>query len=98
MRGHVLVAVALHCLSFVFVRAQEPFPGTALLTMQGDLSAQMIAGIGRFLESETVVAAQERGSFWKPNLTGDRATYEKSVQPNRERLARMIGVIDSRVG
>ncbi len=77
--------------------AQTPLPGTAPLTMQGDLSAQMIAGIGRFLEAETARAATGRAAFWPVDATGDRAAYEESVRPNRERLARMLGVIDRRL-
>ena len=49
----------------------------------------MIAGIDRFLERETlrVSAPNEREQFWR----GD------SVEPNRARFARMIGLIDPRV-
>ncbi len=74
-----------------------PLAGTAALTMQGDLSAQMVAGIDRFLERETLAAATSRGVYWRAEVSGDRAAYEKSVQPNRDRLARMLGVIDSRI-
>jgi dienelactone hydrolase len=79
------------------VAAQPILPGAAPLTMEGDLSAQMIAGIDRFLERETAAAVEPRGMFWKPDLSGDRTAYERSVQPNRARLERMIGVIDPRV-
>ena len=76
---------------------QTPLAGTAPLTMEGDLSAQMIAGIARFLERQTGAAAAQREQFWKPELSGDRSAYERSVQSNRERFAVMIGVIDPRV-
>ena len=92
-----------HCASLAaslfvpLLMAQAPLPGTTPLTMQGDLSAQMIAGIGRFLDRQTDAAVQARAECWLADLSGDRAAYEKSVQPNRERLARMIGLIDPRV-
>jgi dienelactone hydrolase len=97
MRSFYCGAIALGLLGAGFLRAQNPLPGTAALTLQGDLSAQMIAGIDRFLERETDTAVRKRATFWRADLTGDRAAYEKSVQPNRERLARMLGVIDPRV-
>ncbi len=62
--------------------AATPLPGTAPLTMTGDLSAQMIAGIDRFLEAETARVAAARPAL------GPGA---------RERLAGMIGLIDPRV-
>jgi dienelactone hydrolase len=79
------------------LHAQAPLPGTVPLTLQGDLSAQMIAGIDRFLEAETVRAASGREAFWRPDFSGDRAAYERSVQPNRDRLTPMLGLIDPRV-
>src|SRR5687767_3088438 len=65
----------------------QPLPHTAPLTVQGDLSAQMIAGIDRFLERETTRVAGERDQYWRGS----------SVEPNRERFVRMIGLIDQRV-
>ena len=93
----VLPLAAIGCsLMLLCAHAQTPLPGTSPLTMDGDLSAQMIAGIGRFLDRETAVAVSRRAAFWNPDLSGDRVAYEKSLQANRERLARMIGAIDPR--
>ena len=89
LAGLLAFAASLH--------AQAPLPGTTPLTQSGDLSAQMIAGIGSFLEAETERAVARRESFWRPDFSGDRATYERSVQPNRERLAQMLGLIDPRL-
>jgi dienelactone hydrolase len=97
MRAPSLVARACVWLLPLCLPAQTPLPGTSPLTMDGDLSAQMIAGIGRFLDRETVAAVSARASRWQPDLSGNRTAYERSVQPNREHLARMIGVIDPRV-
>jgi dienelactone hydrolase len=65
--------------------------------MSGDLSAQMIAGIDRFLEAETVRVGANRAARWPVDFTRGRDGYEHSIAPNRERFARMIGVIDARV-
>lgn len=81
----------------VWAAEAQPLPGTAPLTLEGDLSVQMVEGISRMLERETMAALPQREACWKPDLSGDRAAYEKSVQPNRERLARMIGAIDPRL-
>ncbi|MDO8539582.1 MAG: dienelactone hydrolase family protein [Opitutaceae bacterium] len=94
--GPTRLLIAGIIFALTIARAQT-LPGTAPLTMEGDLSAQMIAGIDRFLERETLAAAAGRSGYWKVDTSGDRAAYEQSVQPNRDRLARILGVIDPRV-
>src|SRR5208282_2984431 len=42
-------------------------PGTAPLTIQGDLAAQMVEGIHQFLLRQTQNAAQERERLWQRN-------------------------------
>jgi dienelactone hydrolase len=71
--------------------ATGPLPGTASLTETGDLSRLLHEANDRFLDREIERAAKERGQFWKRDLSSPEA-YAKSVQPNRERLARMLGV------
>lgn len=83
--------------SAVVVAAAAPLPNTAPLAMEGDLSAQMIAGIDRFLERETAAVAQRRAAAWDAEAKGDRAAFEQSLPVRRERLARMLGVVDVRV-
>src|SRR5438874_10931871 len=70
--------------------------GTARLEMQGDLSAQMVAGIDKFLMRETQRSVAEREKHWQRDFTSAVA-YERSVQPNRERLRKIIGAVDPRV-
>ena len=79
-------------------RAQDaaPLPGTKPLTTPGDLSAQMVAGIDKFLLREIARAAVGRTHFWKRDFTS-REAYEKSVAPNRERLRKIIGAVDERL-
>lgn len=83
------------CFSRLLPR-QDPLSGAQPLTMTGDFSAQMVAGIGRFLDAETRAAPGERAAWWQTDFTS-RDAYEKSVAANRERFARMIGVVDPRV-
>jgi dienelactone hydrolase len=96
MRNRLLPLVLLLCA--IPVRADEPgpLPGTHLLTMQGDLSAQMRAGIDKFLRRETAAAVEARKALWKRDFAS-RAAYERSVAPNRERLRRYVGAVDPRL-
>src|SRR5215212_550641 len=94
-RGRITALLVL-CVAAFQVGAQ-PLPNTTPLTLQGDLSVQMVAGIDRFLENDTKRVAAESGARWQPDLNGDRSAYERSVQSNRERFAQMIGLIDVRV-
>src|SRR5579859_6724754 len=77
------------------VRA-EPLPDTKPLTRDGDLAAQMVEGIDKYLMREIAASVQKRKQYWKPDFSSLEA-YEKSVRPNRERLARILGVVDKRV-
>ena len=76
--------------------AADTLPGTQPLTLTGDLSAQMVAGIDRFLDRELEASLTTRAAFWKRDFTSDGA-YEKSIAPNRERLRQFIGAVDARV-
>ncbi len=71
----------------------EPFPGTAPLTMEGDLAAAMVQGIDRFLLQKLEVSGEVRSAYWNLDHASWPA-YEKSLGPNRERLAQIIGLRD----
>ncbi|MEI6464778.1 MAG: hypothetical protein WCQ89_08645, partial [Verrucomicrobiota bacterium] len=92
----LLVSLALTPWSLAVRAADGLLPGTAPLTLTGDLSAQMIAGIDRRLEGLVAETAAARASQWRPDFSS-RAAYAQSVAPNRARLARMLGVVDARV-
>lgn len=66
-------------------------PGTAALTMEGDLSAQMVAGIDRYLMAQTVKAKGARATSWKPGEAAEPVRLER-----RARLAKIIGAVDAR--
>ncbi len=74
----------------------DTLPGTAVLDKQGDLSAELVAGIDRFLLREIEASVEKRAAFWKRDLSS-RDAYEKSVAPNRERLKKILGIVDERV-
>jgi dienelactone hydrolase len=76
--------------------AQEVLPGTQPLTVQGDLSAQMVAGIDRFFTRQIEQSPAGRQRFWQRDFSSARA-YDTSVQPNRERLRKLLGAVDPRL-
>src|SRR2546427_6714004 len=74
----------------------EVLSGTQPLVFQGDLSAQMVAGIDTFLSREIEHSIAGRQKFWKRDFSSATA-YEKSVEINRERLRKIIGATDARL-
>ena len=71
-------------------------PDTKPLTVQGDIAAQMVEGIDRFLLRKTEESVAKRAAFWHRDFSSHEA-YNKSVEPNRKRLAHILGVRDPRV-
>jgi dienelactone hydrolase len=76
--------------------AGDPLPGTERLTMEGDIAAQMVAGIDKFLLREIELSVERRERFWKRDFSSPEA-YNKSIEPNRQRLKKILGVVDERV-
>ncbi|MGB0582891.1 MAG: dienelactone hydrolase family protein, partial [Limisphaerales bacterium] len=79
----------------VSLQGADTLPDTKPLTMQGDLSAKMVAGISRFLDRATEHSLRTRKQYWKRDFSSPEA-YTRSVAPNRERLKKYIGVVDER--
>lgn len=74
----------------------EGLPGAQPLAWEGDLSARMTAGIGRYLDRRTAAAPVARASRWQRDFTSV-AAYSASVDTNRARLRTVLGIVDSRV-
>src|SRR5215469_13936000 len=94
-RWHLLLTGAIAVVSLAPLRA-EPLPETKPLTRDGDLAAQMVEGIDKYLMRELAASVEKRKQYWKPDFSSAEA-YTKSVQPNRERLKKVLGVVDARV-
>src|SRR5262245_47518460 len=75
--------------------ADDVLPGTRPLEMQGDLAAALVSGIDAFLTRELAASAGRRGGSWQQDFTS-LAAYERSVQKNRERFHKVIGLVDPR--
>lgn len=73
----------------------EPLAGTAKLEMTGDIASQLVEGVDKFLLRKLAESPKEREKYWKRDFSSSMA-YEKSVEPNRQRLAKMIGLVDER--
>jgi dienelactone hydrolase len=70
-------------------------PGTHLLAGTNDFSMEMVAGIDRFLGRELAASVEHRAAKWKRDFSSPEA-YAKSIEPNRERFKKIIGVVDER--
>ena len=93
------------CLAVTFLlaatvpsRAEDvaTLPDAKSLDWQGDLSVRMMDGMHRFIERKIDESIAKRPQFWNRDLSSPEA-YEKSIAPNRERLKRVLGVVDPRV-
>jgi dienelactone hydrolase len=71
-------------------------PGTQPLTGTNDLSMGMVAGIDRFLDRELAASVERRAAKWHRDFSSPEA-YAKSVEPNRGRFKKIIGLMDERV-
>jgi dienelactone hydrolase len=74
----------------------ETLPGTDRLTMEGDIAAQLVEGVDRFLLRKIDESVAKRERHWKRDFSS-REAYEKSIEPNRKRLAKILGIRDERI-
>ncbi len=80
----LILAVSLTFSAFVLA---DPLPGTQPLETPDDLSATMVAGIGRYLDREIARAVEVRSQRWK---TRDATQAE----PERKLLRTRLGMSD----
>jgi dienelactone hydrolase len=76
--------------------AAQPLPGTKPLDWDGDLAAKMVAGIDKYLMRELEAAPKNREKIWKPDFSSPEA-YAKWAGAKRDRLKKILGVVDQRV-
>jgi adenylate kinase family enzyme len=77
------------------IKPGPPLPGTEPLVMEGDIASHLVEGVDRFLLRKTDQSIQERARHWDRDTSSAEA-YGQSIQPNRERLAHILGVRDPR--
>jgi dienelactone hydrolase len=78
------------------VAADPQLAGTRPLTMEGDIARSLVAGVDRFLLNELQASIAGREKFWQRDFASTDA-YTRSLESNRARLARILGVRDPRV-
>ncbi len=96
MRWEKCCTLAVLLWSFAALAQQERLPNTQPLALEVDLSAQMVEGIDRFLMREIESSVASRLQFWQRDFSSPDA-YKKSIQPNRERFAKMVGAVEERI-
>jgi dienelactone hydrolase len=97
MRTTLRLALVFSVVSAVSaVKSADPLPGTKALTEEGNLSAKQVAGMHKYLDRALAASVQTRQALWKTDKSS-LAAFAKSVEPNRERFKKMIGVVDTRV-
>ena len=76
-----------------YEKLPDVMPGTKPLTPEEDRSIKILDGAHQFIESLISAAPADRSRLWKRD-TGSRTAYERSVDPNRRRFMKIIGVED----
>ena len=80
-------------LNFTFNNMPEILPGTKPLIRGGDLSGKMLDGAHKFIEEKINESIVNRLKLWNRDFSS-REAYEISVEPNRKRFMKCIGVED----
>ena len=97
-RGAAIAAVSLVGLAAIPVVAAEPtkLPKTELLTGDGDFASQIVDGTDKYLLGKIDQSVERRVKFWNRDFSSP-AAYAKLIEPNRARLAKILGAVGSRV-
>jgi dienelactone hydrolase len=73
-----------------------PLPGTRPLMMEGDIASQLVDGVDRFLLRKIDESVAGRAQHWKRDASSPER-YAESIEPNRKRLAQILGLRDQRL-
>ncbi len=73
----------------------DVLPGTEKLEWTDDIASRLVEGVDRFLLREIDLSVERRAQFWHRDQSSV-AAYNTSIEPNRQRLAHILGVRDAR--
>lgn len=73
----------------------ERLAGTAPLTLTDDIASIIVDGADKFLLRQLELSVQHRQRHWNRDCSSPEA-YSRSIGPNRQRLAHILGVRDER--
>jgi dienelactone hydrolase len=90
-----LLVILSHASRALAQQSGPPLPGTNPLTMTGDITSELVAGVDRFLLRQIDESTARRANYWKRDFSSE-AAYLASVEPNRKRLVHILGVRDER--
>jgi hypothetical protein len=92
------VLLVITCSALGLHAAEPPavLPATEPLTLEGDIASRLVDGVDRFLLAEIDKSVERRGEHWNRDRSSPKA-YQESIEPNRQRLAHILGVRDERV-
>jgi dienelactone hydrolase len=76
--------------------APLPLAGTEPLLWTGDIASRLVEGVDHFLLGETERSVLRRERLWNRD-TSSAEKYAASIEPQRKRLAHILGVRDPRV-
>src|SRR5215204_1667958 len=79
--------------TFPFTNMPEVLPGTKPLSQDPDRSVEMLDGAHKFIEQQIQESIRNRLQLWNRDFAS-REAYERSVEPNRKRFMKYIGVVD----
>src|SRR5688572_26707848 len=89
------LAVALG-LGVALLRAEPaPLAGTRPLEGTEDLSVAMRVALRQFYQTQIDASVAQRADLWKRDFSSP-AAYEASIEPNRARLRRIVGLVEQR--
>jgi dienelactone hydrolase len=99
IRGFLAGTLAVTALSAA--RCAEPsqdntaLAGTAKLDWSGDIASRLVDSVDRFLLKEIEKSVERRARHWKRDFSSPEK-YNASIEPNRQRLAHILGARDPR--
>ena len=88
----MLLSFGLGGWAFAAEEFGPPLPGTKPLTMSGDIASELVAGVDRFLLQQIDESTAKRPAATGSAIFSSARAYEASIEPNRKRLAHILGV------
>ncbi|MBL9209930.1 MAG: dienelactone hydrolase family protein, partial [Opitutaceae bacterium] len=91
----VVLAIVLGAGSGLVAAEPAVLAGTRPLEGSEDLSVAMRGALRSFYQRQIDASVSERAARWRRDFSSP-AAYEASIEPNRTRLRRIIGVVEAR--
>ncbi len=93
MKSIYVIALITFFVTGAWSQSPDTLPGTTRLTMEGDITSQLVDGVDRYLLNKLERARINRIESW-PKPTAAATDYAKSTADFRRQLAKQIGLRD----